>query len=65
MEKVDCFKYLGLLLSSDLPFGKHIETICSKARKITGLFYRRFNSANSDSYVVAVVPVFVNGLTAS
>ena len=35
MEKVDCFKYLGLLLSSDLSFGKHI-TICSKARKITG-----------------------------
>ena len=24
MEKVDCFKYLGLLLSSDMSFGKHI-----------------------------------------
>ena len=49
MEKVDCFKYLGLLLSSDVSFSKHIESISSKARKITGLLYRRFNSANSDT----------------
>ncbi len=49
MEKVDCFKYLGLLLSSDMSFGKHIESICSKARKITELLYRRFNSASSDT----------------
>ena len=49
MEKVDCFKYLGLLLSSDMSFSKHIESICSKARKVTGLLYRRFNKANSDT----------------
>jgi len=49
MEKVDCFKYLGLLLCSDMSFSKHIESICSKARKITGLLYRRFSSANSDT----------------
>jgi len=39
MEKVE---YLGLLLSSDMSFSKHIESICSKAWKITGLLYRRF-----------------------
>jgi len=49
MEKVDFFKYLGLLLSSEMLFSKHIESICSKAHKITGLLYRRFNSANSDT----------------
>lgn len=49
MEKVGCFKYLGLLLSSDMSFGKHIESICSKARKITGLLYRRFKSANRNT----------------
>ena len=32
-EKVDSFKYLGLLLSSDSSFSKHIESICSKAWK--------------------------------
>ena len=39
MEKVE---YLGLLLSSDMSFSKHFESICSKAWKITGLLYRRF-----------------------
>ena len=46
MEKVQC---LGLLLSSDMSFSKHIESICYKARKITVLLYRRFSSANSDT----------------
>ena len=63
MEKVDCFKYLGLLVSSDMSFSKHIESICSKARKVTGLLYRRFNKANSDSYPIAAVPD--NGETTS
>ena len=48
MEKVYCFKYLGLLLSSDMTFRKHIEVICSKAWKI-GLLDRRFNRANGDT----------------
>ena len=47
MEKVDCFKYLGISIRSDMTFGNHIETICSKARKLIGLLYRRFNGANS------------------
>ena len=32
-----------------MSFSKHIESICSKARKVTGLLYRRFNKANSDT----------------
>ena len=35
-------KYLGLLLSSDLSWTKHIEGICTKAKKILGLLYHRF-----------------------
>ena len=31
-----------LLLTSDLKWSCHIESICSKARKILGLIYRRF-----------------------
>ena len=62
MEKVDCFKYLGLLLSSDMSFSNHVESICSKARKITGLYYRRFNKANSATllqlYLTMVRPHF-------
>ena len=43
LERVESFKYLGILLSSDLSWSKHIESICTKARKLLGLLYRRFN----------------------
>ena len=42
LETVDTFQYLGLLISSDLSWTNHIENICSKARKLLGLLYRRY-----------------------
>ena len=42
LERVASFKYLGVLLSFDLSWSQHIETICCKARKLLGLIYRRY-----------------------
>ena len=42
LEQVETFKYLGVLLSSELSWSAHIESICTKARKLSGLLYRRF-----------------------
>jgi len=42
LEKVDCFKYLGLMLSYDLSWSKNIASICSKAKGLLGLLYRCF-----------------------
>ena len=39
LENVQCYKYLGLLLSSDLRWFHHIETTCTKAKKHLGLLY--------------------------
>ena len=42
IEKVSCMKYLGVLISFDLSWSAHIETVVSKARKALGCIYRRF-----------------------
>ena len=42
LEEVECYKYLGLLFTSDLSWTQHIESICAKARRLLGLLYRRF-----------------------
>ena len=42
LETDPTFKYLGLLFTSDLSWSRHIEGVCTKAKKILGLLYRRF-----------------------
>lgn len=42
LSKVSLYKYLGVLLSSDMKWSSHIEVTCSKAKCILGLLYRRF-----------------------
>ena len=61
LEQVETFKYLGVLLSSDLSWSAHIESICTKARKVIGLLYRRFygnldNHSLLELYSVLVCP---------
>lgn len=61
LAKVDSYKYLGILLTSDLTWSSHISDICAKARQILGLIYRRFYGyADSDTikqlYVSIVRP---------
>ncbi len=42
LERVETFKYLGLLLSTDLSWSRHIESVCSRAKKVLGLLYRQY-----------------------
>ena len=50
LERVDSYRYLGLLLTDNLSWSPHIASTYSKAMKVLGLLYRRFYGyADSDS----------------
>ena len=51
IEKVKTFKYLGLLISSDLSWTSHIDSVCSKAKRILGLLYRRYYNLADDATI--------------
>ena len=42
LQRTDAYKYLGLLVSHELSWSDHIRTICSKAKRMLGMLYRRF-----------------------
>lgn len=42
LKQVDMFKYLGLLITSDLSWSRHIDSICSRAKRILGMLYRQY-----------------------
>ena len=50
LERVETIMYLGVILSSDLSWTPHVESVCTKARKLLGLLYRRFyNNTGTDT----------------
>ena len=44
LESVSSFKYLGVLLTSDLMWSGRVKNACTKARQLISLIYRRFKS---------------------
>ena len=42
LERVHMYKYLGVILTSNLSWSEHINSVYMKARKLIGLLYRRF-----------------------
>ena len=52
LQIFNSFKYLGLMISSDLGWSTHIQYICSKAKKMLSILYRQFSSNATESTMV-------------
>ena len=52
MEVVWSYEYLGVVVSSGLSWSSHIQLVCMKATKISGLIYWNFAKYTSDSSVI-------------
>ena len=42
LERVLSFKYLGVWITKDLTWSRHVNEICTKARRVVGLIYRQY-----------------------
>ena len=49
LERVYSFKYLGVILNSQLSWSPHIDYICSKTRKLLGFIFHNFYFHSSPS----------------
>ena len=54
LEQVDSFKYLGILLSSNLSWSHHITTIVSKVKRLIGMMYRNFSKHTSAAVMLQI-----------
>ena len=59
LGSVKVFKYHGILLSHDLSWSERIQSVCSKAKKILSLLYRRFSNNAPSSSLVQLYPSLV------
>lgn len=67
LERVTAYKYLGILITSDLSWSSHIQAITTKARKQTGMLYRRFYNNSQPStlktlYIALIRPLLEYGV---
>ena len=51
LEQVHSYKYLGVMISSNLSWADHIHSTCLKAKRLVGMLYRKFY-INTDSEVL-------------
>ena len=59
LAHVSSYKYLGLMITSDLMWSTHIHNICCKTRKLIGLLYRRFYKHSSPNTLPKLYVSFI------
>ena len=59
LRNVSNYKDLGVIMTSDLKWSKHVEEIAHKANKVLGLLKRTAGGKNKDIFQVCTKPWFV------
>ena len=55
IERVHQYKYLGVWISDDLTWAKHIESICNRSRRLLGYIFRTFSQhCSPDSSILHI-----------
>ena len=59
LKCVTSYKYLGVLITSDLLWSSHISNICNKTRRLIGIMYRRFYKHSSSNTLLKLYTSFI------
>ena len=52
LAQVDSYRYLGVLITSNLVWSTHIMNICNKTRRLIGILYRQFYKYSSPDTIL-------------
>ena len=59
LAQVSSYKYLGVLITSNLMWSSHVTTICNKTRRLVGIFYRQFYKHSSQDTMLHLYTSFI------
>ena len=60
LTQVSCYRYLGVLITSDLMRSSHITNICNKTRRLVGILYRNFYKFSSPDTMPGMYSSFIS-----
>ena len=59
MARVTSYKYLGVLITSDLMWSDHVVKVCNKTRRLIGVLYRSFYKHSTPSTMLKLYNSFI------
>ena len=59
LKNVSSYKYLGVLITSNLMWSSHVTNICNKSRRLIGILYRQFYKYSSTDTMLRLYTSFI------
>ena len=59
LERVSSYRYLGVIITDNLTWDEHISHMCAEARRLIGLFFRRFAKFLTPTVLIKLYKVLI------
>lgn len=62
LAQVSSYKYLGVLITSNLMWSSYVTTVCNKTRRLIGILYRQFYKHSSLDTMLCLYTSFISSM---